>query len=126
MSKRIEKINKTKCRMLRKDGEKPACVSTCCYRNLSDTATSVSGRPQVNEYRGDFVNKFEQLGGLGQINGNCKNYIGNCAEQHAANQCSKKVTGTVCFDKFSFSKTRRPRTLEIIKACANCRYLFKI
>lgn len=60
---------------------------------------------------------------LGAIGITSKNTIGNCAEQHTANNLATLYTDTD-LDKIVFSKAIRPRTGEIRDYCDNCLTLF--
>lgn len=66
------------------------------------------------------------IGGKSSVTG-CKNVIGHCAEQHAANSVMNDLyKGGISRDveQLTFSKAFRPRTMKTIDYCANCETLF--
>ena len=52
----------------------------------------------------------------------CGNKIGYCAEPHAAR--SMLIKHSCKLEKLFFSKAQRPRTMEYIKFCKNCKRTF--
>lgn len=65
--------------------------------------------------------KLGQIGTRSQLG---KHYIiGNCAEQHSGNNYMKRY-GVNNLSSLYFSETVRPRTMEIIPPCDNCKAIF--
>ena len=65
---------------------------------------------------------------LGNIGESCKKpgcryIIGNCAEQHAANNYMKNYNETILGNLY-FTKAMRPRTKQIFEYCDNCKDTF--
>ncbi len=68
-------------------------------------------------------NKLLQLGELySRQNGN---FVGNCAEVKAANQVLLKLKH-LHPEEINFSNARRPRTMQIIPPCKNCKFVFNL
>ena len=65
-----------------------------------------------------FKNKLAGKPGLQSPITVCKNRIGNCAEQRAANDLNCDVKN------IRFSRAFRPRTMTIVSYCENCKTLF--
>lgn len=56
---------------------------------------------------------------------NCRNIVGNCAEQRAANDIfSNPASGAYNIFDLDLSPAIRPRTMEIIPPCCNCKAVF--
>ena len=70
-----------------------------------------------------FITEFKKLGVLGKGSIHDKNPIGNCAEQHSANNLIR-VCNIKKLNHLYFSESVRPRTMEIYAPCNNCRFLF--
>lgn len=105
----------------------PAVASSCCYTNTpvfhdcSKCSTGVVYDPRL-------VNQFRRLGGnIGAIVIGCDNTLGCCAEQHAANLLLQRtfgITRMYTLERINFSKAYRPRTMEVIPMCNNCKRIF--
>ena len=66
-------------------------------------------------------NKLKEFGSLySKVNGN---YIGCCAEVNAANNLLKKKP-YLNLNQIVFSKPIRPRTMQKLKMCRNCKTTF--
>ena len=111
----------------------PAAVVLCCLKEdkledrtcippfyYGESANEKDSRKYKNQILLFF---FEALGGLWKKNKMCKNPIGNCAEQHAAEILLNNNPKCGPHD-IIFSSAFRPRTDEIIPYCANCKKLF--
>lgn len=73
-----------------------------------------------------FVGRLDNIKySLGAKIKQCKNTIGNCAEQHAANNLLI-LNQNVDIDSIDYSKAIRPRTGEIILYCENCQKILKL
>lgn len=128
----LNRINIGHCRSERQLSKKEKrhlsrVVSTCEYHH--NIAWDRSRSIYDGEYCQGMIDRFEQIGGLGNKSTivGCNNYVGCCAEQHAANSLILK-TPTIGsrYTNIRFSEARRARTLEIIKPCKNCRHLFAL
>lgn len=49
--------------------------------------------------------------------------VGNCAEQHAGNKYMHKYH-EVNTDNLYFTESVRPRTMEVMQPCENCKTMF--
>ena len=99
----------------------PAAVSICYYKNVSKKAYSHFS--YETRWHTLIVREFKKIGSYGSHNSICKNRIGNCAEQHSGN---KVLKSTKCnkLNDLLFSETIRPRTMEVITPCYNCKQIF--
>lgn len=72
------------------------------------------------------LNSLEKNKYIGMKRGNT--LIGHCAEPHAANQTMndyKKVNSKdMCLSDIYFSLAKRPRTMEVVPTCNNCKDTF--
>ena len=73
----------------------------------------------------DLRKGMERLGPIGKksISSKCKNILGNCSEQHAANRTLGNKVG-FNMSQLKFSKAIRPRTKREIPPCDNCKTIF--
>ena len=128
----LNKINIGHCRkereLIKKENRHLSRVVSTCALN-SHITWDKSRSIEKGEYCQGMIRRFKKIGGLGNksiLNG-CENYVGCCAEQHAANALVKKNYSYLrLLKKIQFSDARRARTLEIIKPCKNCKSLFNI
>ncbi len=78
----------------------------------------------TNKYNKFLLKELKKLGNIGSKSSvNSDNIIGKCAEVKAANNIlvnDKKATIT----DIQFSAAIRPRTLEVIARCSNCKNIF--
>lgn len=67
-----------------------------------------------------------RLGTIGKPGWICRNVIGRCAEQHSCNNLGKKVYihSENELRDIHFSDTVRPRTMQVIPPCDNCKAIF--
>ena len=113
--------NYYKCRYL----DYPAAVVSCSNAISSSIIKSdYSHACRVDKLSMTLKQVLKPLGIIGGIaNNGCNNAIGHCAEVHAANKVSKKVPNT---NSFIFSKAIRPRTMETVPYCINCKRVFNL
>lgn len=67
--------------------------------------------------------KIGPIGGKSNIKG-CANFVGHCAEPHAANEVIKQGSKQ-SIGQLLFSEAIRPRTMQIVSYCDNCKAIFK-
>ncbi len=98
----------------------------------SDSGLSYSGRgrsckPQHQEYR-DTPALEKKLKSLGTIGGKkkkgCDNIIGACAEAHSAHKVMRHFGNRFTLKSIVFSQAVRPRTMEVVEYCENCKSTF--
>ena len=104
-----------------------ACVSCDSHgygvsRNYSRDVRDTSYNPILANHLKSTL-KVARLGEPSQQT-KCKNGVGRCAEPHAANMTLNK---TLCpIDDIVFSLAIRPRTMQIIPYCDNCKLSFSL
>lgn len=127
-----KKIRKKQLEVLRVDkrtGVKfwdlPACASICHNGDYSRTCKGYSHKPKGTKWNDVLRRKMvKELGDIGtRSNLGKRFYIGNCAEQHSGNNYMNKHNERD-ISSLHFSETVRPRTMEIIPPCDNCKKLF--
>ena len=109
----------------------PAAVVSCAdsWANFQNAIAETSGKVDSNSYAQ--TPKLESaLRTLGAIGGKrdeniCKNYIGGCAEPHAARTVMKE-NNIATVNGLVFSYAYRPRTKMVIRYCRNCTDVFNI
>ena len=109
----------------------PAAVVSCAdsWANFQNAIAETSGKVDSNSYAQ--TPKLESaLRTLGAIGGKrdeniCKNYIGGCAEPHAARTVMKE-NNTATVNGLVFSYAYRPRTKMVIRYCKNCTDVFNV
>lgn len=129
--KYCEHIQKAQIEVLKHNKQKgvwywdlPACASICHNGNNARKARGYSHLPQGTVWNFNLKNVITRvLGGMGGHTKFCRNIIGNCAEQHAANNYMNKY-GERLVGNLHFSEAVRPRTMEEIPACVNCKSVF--
>lgn len=97
----------------------PSAVSGAEFRRFKNVDHSKPVDPTflVNKLR----NKLLQIGELyTRVNGNI---LGCCAEVNSANSLLLKRS-FINLNDIQFSRTIRPRTLQVIKECRNCKQTF--
>lgn len=69
---------------------------------------------------------MRRLGTIGKPSKICKNVIGRCAEQHSCNNLGAKgrIASENDLKKIHFSDTVRPRTMQVLEPCDNCKSIF--
>lgn len=104
---------------LKGEGKRPAAVIGAEFRNSRKVDTSRPCDPNVENV---LRIKLLTLGSLyTRVNGNI---IGNCAEVNASNQILI-IYRYLNLNKIRFSKALRPRTMQVIKMCFNCKKTFE-
>jgi len=109
----------------------PAAVVSCAdsWANFQNAIAETSGKVDSNSYAQ--TPKLESaLRTLGAIGGKrdeniCKNYIGGCAEPHAARTVMKE-NNNATVNGLVFSYAYRPRTKMVIRYCRNCTDVFNV
>jgi hypothetical protein len=109
----------------------PAAVVSCAdsWANFQNAIAETSGKVDSNSYAQ--TPKLESaLRTLGAIGGKrdeniCKNYIGGCAEPHAARTVMKE-NNTATVNGLVFSYAYRPMTKMVIRYCRNCTDVFNV
>ena len=101
----------------------------CENKIIQNAIAETSGKVDSNSYAQ--TPKLESaLRTLGAIGGKrdeniCKNYIGGCAEPHAARTVMKE-NNIATVNGLVFSYAYRPRTKMVIRYCRNCTDVFNI
>ena len=106
----------------------PAMMVSCCRSDLEsplEIFTAYSESPQIAGYTSKLKKDLDKLGNLGTISQLCKNPIGQCAEQHAAEKLLQKRKNYIV-KNILFSTAFRPRTSEIFDYCENCINIFNL
>lgn len=106
---------------LQKLGLKPAAVIVAGKSYFKKNGRSRPPSPYINS------DKLRiQLSSLGElytrVNGN---YLGCCAEIDAADHVMSKLRDLKP-DEVNFSDARRPRTMQIVPPCKNCKSTFSL
>ena len=95
----------------------PAVAAVCHNNACTLKRSSYSHYPHKANWHHVLKKKLEVINEIG------KSLVGNCAEQHAANNYMNQLHENDLAELF-FSTARRPRTKEIISYCDNCRMTF--
>lgn len=103
----------------------PACASICHNGDYSRTSKGYSHKSNGMKWNDVLRRKMvKELGDIGtRSNLGKRFYIGNCAEQHSGNNYMNRHNERN-MPSLHFSETVRPRTMEIIPPCDNCKKLF--
>lgn len=127
-------ILKARIEVRRKDWQKgvwywdyPA-VASICYSSLEGKQIKHRGyshSPKGTKWHDILRRKMIKIGEIGKApyDRKTKNIVGNCAEQHAGNNLMNKYKINK-LNNLYFSDAIRPRTMEIIPACNNCKSIF--
>lgn len=104
----------------------PAAAVTCS--NGSHKASDYSRDMFAAHVEQPLRSEIEKLGRIGERrkDGSCNNTLGRCAEQHAASTLQNRKYSTTPPVRLQFSKAMRPRTMEIVEYCKNCKDIFKL
>lgn len=103
----------------KKDRKYPAAVSGAEYLFFQELAKS--GYDSTKLYM-NLRLRLETIGKLySRVN---KNILGYCAEVNASNKLLNRVP-YIRIKDIALSKTLRPRTMQIIPMCENCKLTFK-
>lgn len=101
----------------------PAVAIVCTdYSGIYSRGTSNKANKKFYASTPILLNKLSILGKIGKPSKFCGNKIGYCAEPHAAR--SMLIKHSCKLEKLFFSKAQRPRTMEYIKFCKNCKRTF--
>ena len=101
----------------------PAIASICHDGYFQQLARGYSDTPAKEKWA-DVLNRImTKLGGIGNKHKGCKNIIGRCAEQHAANKYIRQYNQNH-IDKLHFTVAVRPRTMQVYPPCNNCKTIF--
>lgn len=68
--------------------------------------------------------KLKSLGVIGKKRAGCDNVLGACAEPHAARKVLSHFGKRMGLNQILFSKALRPRTMEDVPYCKNCKDTF--
>ena len=121
---------------LRRNGKKKS-YRTEYYDLPAAAVTCSNGSHKASDYSRDMFaahveqplrSEIEKLGRIGERrkDGSCNNTLGRCAEQHAASTLQNRRHSTAPPARLQFSKAFRPRTLEIVEYCKNCKDIFNL
>ena len=104
----------------------PGAAVVAADAHLSFSGRGRSCKPQHNEYRATpkLENKLKSLGHIGSVRAACMNPIGACAEPHAARKVLSHIGNRMSLNQLVFSEALRPRTMEKVDYCKNCKDTF--
>lgn len=104
----------------------PGAAVVAADSQLTFSGRGRSSKPQFMEYSDTpkLENKMKSLGKIGSVRDACKNPIGACAEPHAAHRVLCHFGPHMSLNQIVFSKAIRPRTMEEIGYCQNCKDTF--
>jgi hypothetical protein len=102
-----------------------SCASS--WTLASTSRCSKSGKVNSISYKEtpNLETALKVLGGIGTRRYGCYNYIGACAEPHAARVVMKDIPTLTVVD-LVFSYAYRPRTKMVIPYCRNCIDVFNV
>lgn len=107
----------------------PAAIVSCAdsWNNTIGALIERSGKVDSRSYQKtpSLETALCVLGNIGGKRDECKNYIGACAEPHAARAVMIDHP-TVLVRDLVFSYAYRPRTKTVIRYCRNCTDVFNI
>lgn len=95
----------------------PAVVSVCHNATHTAKRSSFSHYPALKGWHRVLESKLTQIAPIGT------RLVGNCAEQHAANNYMNQLIEDNLSNLY-FSSSRRPRTKELVPYCNNCKQTF--
>jgi hypothetical protein len=107
----------------------PAVAVTSFDINGNHTCSNYSRLAYQSSYNTILTNKLNSIDPVKRIGDNRNGtIIGHCAEPHTANQTMnsyrKKQKKDLQLSEVYFSSAKRPRTMEIIQTCQNCKDTF--
>ena len=104
----------------------PAAAVTCS--NGSHKASEYSRGVKEAHVLEPLRSEIEKLGRIGERrnDGSCNNTLGRCAEQHAASTLQNRKYSYTPPARLQFSKAMRPRTMEVVEYCKNCKDIFNL
>lgn len=97
-------------------------VIVAVYAHRSKFAIVDKARKVERQYCNGIQNRINEIK-IKYPKGLCKNTLGICSEQHAADDYMVKYN--VPLDRLRFSLAMRPRTNELMSYCKNCKMIFK-
>ena len=107
----------------------PAMVVACSssWADYFWAEVECSGKVNRDSYRmvPDLEAALNSLGQIGTKRGDCNNYIGACAEPHAARAVLVQ-NGPMPVNQLVFSYAYRPRTKSVERYCRNCTTIFNV
>lgn len=102
----------------------PAATVICYYTTARTRQyRAFSHDSKGTKWHSVLLHKMKRLGCIGMATNVSKNKLGNCAEQHAGNGLMNKQ-GINNLNTLYFTETVRPRTMQIIPYCQNCKQIF--
>lgn len=104
----------------------PAAAVTCS--NGAHKVSDYSRGVMAEHVKPPLKDRIEALGQIGERrdDGSCKNVLGRCAEQHAASTLQNRKHSQTPPNRLQFSKALRPRTMEVVDYCKNCKDIFNL
>lgn len=100
-------------------------VAVTCFNGRNKTCDYSRG-VNASHIKDPLRSEIEKLGRIGERrnDGSCLNILGRCAEQHAASTLQNRRHSTTPPASLQLSKAMRPRTMEIVEYCKNCKDIF--
>ena len=123
-------IRKVRIEVLRRDYQTgvwywdlPAAAVICYDKKRTKQKRGYAHSPKGTHWHNVLYCQLSKLGELGKTPRSVGNIIGNCAEQHAGNNFMNHYK---CknIKYLYFSEAVRPRTMEVIPPCNNCKSIF--
>lgn len=104
----------------------PGAAVVAANSQLTFSGRGRSSKPQFMEYYDTpkLENKMKSLGKIGSVRQACNNPIGACAEPHAAHRVLSHFGTQMSLNQVVFSTAYRPRTMEVVDYCQNCKDTF--
>lgn len=107
----------------------PAAVVACApsWNMYNEVFISTTGKVDTNSYKTvpHLESELMKLGPIGYKGYLCSNYVGACAEPHAARGILSSYPCVTLTD-LVFSYAFRPRTKNVIRYCRNCVSVFNL
>ena len=103
----------------------PAAISVCYDKSKSRHKNGYAHDPSGTHWHEVLRKKLNRLGEIGSHPSKCETryIVGQCAEQHSGNNFMNAYNEKDLHSLY-FSVTIRPRTGQILKPCANCKFVF--
>ena len=107
----------------------PAAIVSCAdsWNNVGNALIGRSGKVVRSSYQHTpaLESALTKLGAIGGKRDECKNFIGACAEPHAAKRVMESNAGATV-NELVFSYAYRPRTKTVLRYCRNCTDVFNV
>lgn len=107
----------------------PAAIVSCAdsWNNVDNASIGRSGKVTKlsYQYTPALETALSNLGAIGGKRDECCNYIGACAEPHAAKRVMESNPGA-SVNGLVFSYAYRPRTKTVLRYCRNCTDVFNV